>query len=98
MKEYKATVKEVRVETNGYGLLCVFGRHVNGGWCAILTDGFNVACELADTSVLEIHNNASRIAEALGGIVDRYELNDDVIYDIALDISQVITPMIVSMG
>ena len=62
MKEFNITAQEVSIDTHGLSFLCVFGTHINGGWCAILN--FGVSCELATNSDSTV-SNAAEIAHAL---------------------------------
>ena len=62
MKEFNITAQEVSIDTHGLSFLCVFGTHINGGWCAILN--FGVSCELATNSD-STASNAAEIAHAL---------------------------------
>ena len=48
MKELNITAQEISIDTHGLSFLCIFGTHINGGWCAILN--FGVSCELAANS------------------------------------------------
>lgn len=48
-KKYIASVElEISVDANGYNFLVLYGKHINGGWCAIPNHG--VACEMGDAN------------------------------------------------
>lgn len=46
-KTYKASVLcEISVDAHGYNFLVLYGKHINGGWCAIPNHG--ISCEMSD--------------------------------------------------
>lgn len=60
--EYKVTAKEENLNCHGLSFLCVFGKHINGGYVAILNWG--VSAELS-AHRNELDYNRKKMLEAL---------------------------------
>ena len=61
-REYKVTAKEYDISCHGLSFLCVLGRHINGGFVAILNWG--VSAELS-VHRSDLEYNRQRVLEAL---------------------------------
>ena len=60
--KYKVTAREENLNCHGLSFLCVFGKHINGGYVAILNWG--VSAELS-AHRNELNYNRKKILEAL---------------------------------
>lgn len=96
MKNFYSNSSEARIDIAGLNFLIVYGNHMNGGWCAILN--WKVSAELSN-----LHNNEGynqeRIFEALKNSPCAWMLpdNDEVIENIAWELSEIISPLIVEL-
>ena len=61
-KEYSFTAKEESIECHGLDFLCLYGRHINGGFVAIINWG--VAAELSAYGN-DVGYNRRKILDAL---------------------------------
>lgn len=62
MKEYELTAKEESIDCHGLNFLCIYGKHINGGFAAITNWG--VAAELS-AHRSDLNYNRSKVLEAL---------------------------------
>ena len=61
-REFKLAAKEESIDCHGLNFLCVYGKHINGGFVAIINWG--VAAELSSHGS-DLSYNRSKILEAL---------------------------------
>lgn len=62
MRDYRLNAREESIDCHGLNFLCIFGNHINGGWCAITNWG--VAAELSNM-MHDDEYNRKKILEAL---------------------------------
>lgn len=86
---YSLTAKEESIDCHGLSFLCVYGRHVNGGFVAIINWG--VAAELS-TYKHDTGYNHSRILDALerSPDVDWLPSDEDARSAVARDLAMMI--------
>lgn len=90
-KEYKATSRELSIDSHGLSFLCVVGTHINGAYIAIINFGIS-----AEQSVLDDTGyNANRIYDALNMSNDSWlPKSKDSRWEIAKEIAEAINPYI----
>lgn len=77
----KVTAKEMNINAGGYSFLCIFGKHINGGFLAIPT--WNICVELSDDAN-DFAYNSDQIYKAIQHIKDfngYYEKIADTLVD-----------------
>lgn len=60
-QEYKATAREIHIDTHGLGFLCIIGKHINGAYIAVVNFGLSAELSTLD----DIPYNARNILNAL---------------------------------
>lgn len=92
-REYKVIAKEIAIAANGISFLTICGKHINGGYAAILN--FGIAAEL---STDDKSYNSSKIFAALESCSSSYLPSDkERLQALARELSAVITETIASM-
>lgn len=94
-KEYQVTAKEMNISTHDQTFLTIAGTHVNGAYAAF--PGFGLSAELSSLDDLLYNTNA--LFEMLQSSDDPWlPKRDDELYEIAKDLSEIITPLVSSVA
>lgn len=91
MKEYKLNAREYSIDCHGLNFLCVLGRHINGGFVAIINWG--VSAELSAHMSDEGYNatkilNALERSDYVGYLPSDREARSAIAYDLAVMIGE----------
>lgn len=86
-REYSVTARELSIDTHGLNFLVICGKHINGGYAAIVNFGVT-----AEISTDDGQYNAIKIYEALEKSNDSWlQKNENSLRAIASELSEVIT-------